>query len=292
MAATPPGCTAAHAILAALNMNPLKNVRHVSSLLLLGFVVFHSRRLVGVLMNWNEQHGPSPWAVLCMFAFVIVHGRVRLGGRSLAALVVVTIVVTLVMEDVSIHTGLAGEYYYTPALGPKLDQVPVLIPLAWLMTLYPVLMTVETAAGGMKVRELKEKRGLRAALGWSAWLSFQAAFAMTAWDMGAEPIIVKTGEYIWKDGGPYFGVPISNFVAWVVISFSVAFCWYLFEILNPLRARNDAAPAVQAVNAYTLTLGITVAANIALGNIAPAMISIFVMSPYLLAAYTQLWRPS
>lgn len=273
-------------------MAPPPVTRRLSILALVLFAVFHSRRLVGIVFDWNEPHGPSPWAVLSLLAFVVIHGRARLGGRALAVFAGITIFVTLFMEDISIRTGLAGEYYYTEKLGPKLDVVPVLIPIAWLMMMYPTMRMVEVIGGNVAVRSVRDARGLPSALAWAAWLSLQSAFAMAAWDLGCEPIIVQTGEYVWKDGGPYFGVPIANFVSWVVISFTVCFSYYLYEVSRPVRPdTSHEAPDWLPVAAYAATTVITFAANLVLGLSAPAMIALFVMAPYAMAAATRLGQP-
>ena len=49
-----------------------------------------------------------------------------------------------------------------------------------------------------------------------------AEFAMVAWDLSQEPVwatIVKA--WIWADGGPYFGVPLSNFAGWFLTVYAI-----------------------------------------------------------------------
>jgi uncharacterized membrane protein len=114
---------------------------------------------------------------------------------------------------------------------------------------------------------------------------------MTAWDMGAETIIVITGEYSWKDGGSYFGVPIPNFVGWVAVSFAAAFTFLCWEATVPPRpAPSKAAPEWLPLAAYSFVLTITFLGNLVLGNRAASMITVFVMAPYVLIAGVRLMQ--
>jgi putative membrane protein len=51
-----------------------------------------------------------------------------------------------------------------------------------------------------------------------------AAVIMTTWDLALDPIwsTIEHG-WIWQHGGPYFGVPISNYFGWLLTVF--VFCW-------------------------------------------------------------------
>ncbi len=64
-----------------------------------------------------------------------------------------------------------------------------------------------------------------------------SALAMTAWDLSLDPRMVADGNWIWQDGGIYFGIPLSNFAGWVVTSALIYAVWsridnFAFGILN------------------------------------------------------------
>jgi putative membrane protein len=241
------------------------------------------------VLGMPPPYGVSPAATLALFGFSLIHGYSRLGRTRLGVLLLSTFVVTFGMEAISIATKLVGAYEYTAALGPRVLGVPLLIPAAWLMMLYPTLLTVETILGAPPIREVRDRRGAGAALGWAAAVSLIVAFAMTAWDIGAETIIVITGEYTWKDGGSYFGVPIPNFVGWVATSFAAAFAFLAWEIASPPRSRpSQAAPEWQPIAAYLLVILFTFLGNLVLGNRAATLITTFVMMPYVLIAAVRL----
>jgi len=67
-----------------------------------------------------------------------------------------------------------------------------------------------------------------------------ASFVMTAWDLSMEAVWADIDHgWVWRDGGPYFGVPISNFFGWFLTAFVFyqlfAFCLRERDIV-PVRA--------------------------------------------------------
>ncbi|WP_370786288.1 carotenoid biosynthesis protein [Actinomadura fibrosa] len=44
------------------------------------------------------------------------------------------------------------------------------------------------------------------------------ALALTAWDLFLDPQMLRLGLWTWHDTGPYRGVPVSNFLGWLVVS--------------------------------------------------------------------------
>lgn len=237
------------------------------------------------LLDLAPPHTASPLATIALLCFTLLHGRARLGGRGLGVLLVGTFAVTFVMEAMSIATGLVGQYEYTDALGPKVLGVPILIPGAWLMMLYPTLLTVETILDAPPVRRVREQHGLGRAVAWCAFVSLLAGVAMTAWDVGVETVIAVTGEYTWKQRGGYFGIPIPNFVSWVVTSAVATFAFLSWELTAPARARpSSAAPEWQPIAAYLVVFLVTFFGNLAHGNHAATVVTVFVMTPYILLA--------
>ncbi len=135
--------------------------------------------------------------------------------------------VTLLSEAIGVATGFPfGEYAYTPdRLGPKLfGLVPLIIPIAWFMVLYPAYETVRHLLDHFE----------RTAIRLPRWLSELAqctlsAIAMTAWDLSLDPRMVAGGYWSWRDGGAYFGIPLSNFAGWLLTSFVIYAIWHMIE---------------------------------------------------------------
>lgn len=108
----------------------------------------------------------------------------------------------------SAHGLIFGEYDYTDLLGPRAFGVPVLIPAAWFMMLYPSWEIAGVLA--------PKRRTARVLI---------AAAAMTAWDLSLDPRMVADGAWIWPTGGIYFGIPLSNFAGWFVTATLIFAVW-------------------------------------------------------------------
>lgn len=56
---------------------------------------------------------------------------------------------------------------------------------------------------------------------------------VTAIDLFMDPLSVHAGSWKWLDGGPYFGVPIGNFIGWFIVTVVVTCIVRLYEYFNP-----------------------------------------------------------
>jgi uncharacterized membrane protein len=77
----------------------------------------------------------------------------------------------------------------------------------------PVAVALVWAAVISSALALAARRGLRPA--WARALA-AALFAVTL-DLTIEPVAIRRGLWEWTPPGPWLGVPIGNFVGWVVI---------------------------------------------------------------------------
>ena len=124
----------------------------------------------------------------------------------------VSAVVSYVMEEVGVRSGLIyGAYHYSDLLGPKLGHVPVIIPLAWFMMIYPSWMVAKAMLRGIEGSALP---GLTAQ-------ALVAAWVITGWDMVMDPGMALAGNWVWEHGGAYFGVPRRNYLGWLLTTFLV-----------------------------------------------------------------------
>jgi uncharacterized membrane protein len=148
-----------------------------------------------------------------VFALFAVTHCIALEGLPRAALFFgVSAVVSYLMEEIGVRTGLVyGAYHYGAQLGAKLGHVPVIIPLAWFMMIYPSWVVAGALVDGINTRSL---------FGVSA-RAVVAALTMTAWDMVMDPGMAAGGNWIWEKGGVYFGVPPQNYVGWLTTTFLV-----------------------------------------------------------------------
>ena len=109
------------------------------------------------------------------------------------------------IETTGVATGFPyGPFYYGDALGPKIaGLVPYLLPLSW----------VPLVLGAVAATAPQSKSLLRRIL----WV-LSAAVLLTLVDGVLDPGAASLGFWVWSEGGPYYGVPISNYLGWLLSS--------------------------------------------------------------------------
>jgi uncharacterized membrane protein len=172
---------------------------------------------------------------LFMMLFSLFHAAYVLGWRHTLLFFGITVAVSWSYEHVGVETGLIyGAYHYTDALGLKLGHVPIIIPTAWFMMVYPSYIIANLIGSGrqMIMREKNNNyNNHRISLVQILWLSFLSAVIMTAWDLVVDPYLSGPTEraWIWEDGGQYFGVPLHNFGGWLLTTFTIYFIFWLLS---------------------------------------------------------------
>ena len=176
--------------------------------------------------------------ILLLFPFTLIHGMKRYPWKGIAVFIVITLIVSGVMENLSILTGFPfGHYYYTDALGPKVTLVPILIFPSYIAFGYLAWVLSILIVGGVR-------RG--STIFTTVAVPLVASFMMVAWDISLDPIASTINQtWIWTQGGGYFGVPISNFLGW---SLTVYVFFQLFALY--LRKRGPTNPPAIPITHY------------------------------------------
>ena len=204
--------------------------------------------------------------------FALVHCATMQGARKTLGFFAISAVVSYLMEEIGVRTGVIfGAYHYSNQLGPRIGHVPLLIPLAWFMMIYPSWVVARTLVRGVNTHSLF---GLAAQ-------SVIAALVMTAWDVAMDPGMAAAGNWIWEKGGAYFGVPRHNYAGWLLTTFLVFFLAGLLLRRPALKVRETRLFAALPIFVYALF-----AVRYITSNTAPALqlIALFSMgTPALLA---------
>ncbi len=128
------------------------------------------------------------------------------GLRRTATIFFVVTTLSYLAELLGSTTGFPfGKYHYTDLLQPQIAGVPLLIPLAWLMMLPPAWAIAQIIVS-------------RANFRFSILFVLLSSLAFTAWDLFLDPQMVGWGFWQWETPGPYFGIPLSNYLGWIVVS--------------------------------------------------------------------------
>lgn len=170
-------------------------------------------------------------AILTIFlglAFTLLHGGATLGKTRLAVFFGITILVSFSSEALGVATGwIFGSYYYTDNLGPKLLGVPPMIQAAYVGMGYASMVMARIILGA---EETPRGRNLLA-------VALCASAIMVAWDLSMDPYqSTVAGDWIWRNGGTYFGVPMHNYLGWFCTVFVFLFLYLKYEGTNPLPA--------------------------------------------------------
>jgi len=224
-------------------MTRIQQVLAWGAFVLLAYLIF-----ANIVLHWVSLPAPGNIGfVLAFTAFSLLHGSVKLGIRRVVLFLLLTAVISFFMEEVGVRTGLVfGPYHYSDMLGPKLGNVPLLIPLGWFMMIYPSWVVAHALFSGV---DLHRPLGMVA-------LALVAALTMTGWDMVMDPPMVAHGNWVWEEGGPYFGVPLHNYFGWVLTTFLV---YLAFDVTDRATTKRDGAAyrfggvfAILPVVIYTL----------------------------------------
>lgn len=250
-------------------------------LVLLGLVI----AAFALRPSFQDAKVPFELLVPVFAVFSLLHCAYLLGWRHALAFFALAAVISLGAELIGTVTGaIFGEYYYTDELGPKLfDEVPLVIPLAWFLMLYPSWLIANLMARGEPVPPSRGAFDL-------AWRSFLGALVMTAWDLTLDPYMVGYDKaWVWEQEGAYFGIPIQNYLGWVGTSFVVLL---LFQaVVGKIELRPLGSHERWVIALPLLSYGFQSLGDVLLGHPAEtAIISPFAMGVPLLFAATAFGR--
>ncbi|MCU0301631.1 MAG: carotenoid biosynthesis protein [Candidatus Nanopelagicales bacterium] len=184
-------------------------------------------QIVWVLLPEDVRDSATIASVLVMTAAGASHAVIHRGAAWAAGLYVPTAAIGFAVEALGTATGFPfGEYRYGERLGPMLADVPLLIPLAWCMAAYPMLLLA---------RRLASRR-------WSVTLV--GAWTLMAWDLFLDPQMVGEGHWAFVDPTPALpgspGIPLTNYAGWFATGLLIF--WVLDHL--PRTPADDRMPHV------------------------------------------------
>lgn len=178
------------------------------------------------VFNWSMEYAGALHIWLGALA-IFLYGCLAIGWRKTAIFAGIAYPLSLTSELFGTGTGWPfGNYAYTDFLGPKaLDHVPWSIPASWFYMGFASYLI-----GCAILDQLGIGRG------W-VWGCLAGAWLLTAWDLVLDPAMahesLRITFWVWDESGPYFGMPVKNFIGWTVTAF-------LFMVLSRLAWREPA----------------------------------------------------
>jgi uncharacterized membrane protein len=153
--------------------------------------------------------------------FALIHGSILYRVRGMAVFTAFCLGTGAICESLSLRTGFPfGHCFFTNLMGPMVLHVPILLVLAYLGIGY-CSWVLSLLALGYRCVPLNSIRLIA--------LPAVASFIMVLWDLSMEAIWSTIDRaWVWRDGGFFFGVPLSNFCGWYFTAFLfyLAFAFY------------------------------------------------------------------
>lgn len=233
------------------------------NILLFIFIIMTLNGILSLLIDWGVPAFNTEIAVFAGLFFSFLHHGFSCGWKHAIIFFVIVFLVSLAFETVGVATGwVYGPYHYTEKLGWKfLGLVPVLIPMAWYMIMYPAYTIAEVITRAGKKRNLST----------TLLVSAIGGLIMTSWDLAMDPLMVAGGNWVWERPGLYFGIPLQNFFGWWLTTFTV---FLLFQIFLPHKVSENTnqLPLWQVLVLYTVACTGSVALDLLIGLPGPALV--------------------
>jgi len=165
--------------------------------------------------NYNTAEKLRIVQVLLGAIFFVFHGALVWGFFNITIFLIVTIIVSLFFEIIGSKTGyvFGGKYHYNKDNTPGyiIFDVPVLIPIAWFGIIY------------MCINFCYYITNVMFPFGNSINYSFiiLTAFFVMLLDLVLDPLAVDEKRWEWEFPGVYYGIPLLNFLGWLLVPISV-----------------------------------------------------------------------
>ena len=175
------------------------------------------------LLNGESLRRVTIATVYCGAAAMALHALLAYGNRFLWSYLAITLIFSFAIESIGVSTGWPfGIYRYDPSLGPQLGEIPFVVPFAWVMMSYPILIVARKVA--------------------RRWVFLYGGAGLAIWDLFLDPQMVDAGRWSWTVEGrttPFVAeIPLSNTFGWL---FAGMILMSLLHILLPRERRKESA---------------------------------------------------
>lgn len=196
-----------------------------------GFTVLG--QILWILASGNVRVGLTALTVVTFFCATLTHAYLYRGITWAAGYAAITLTFGWGIEVLGTVTKFPfGDYSYSASLGPALLGVPILIPMAWSMMAYPVLLAAQRLSS--------------TAFG----TAFIGGWLLASWDLFLDPQMTGEGYWIWNQIGWTLpgipDIPLQNFLGWLLSS--IALMWILDRLKR--KVVNDALPNAMLLWVY------------------------------------------
>jgi len=141
-------------------------------------------------------------------------------------------------EYLGLHYGaLFGSYTYLKLREAMVLDVPVPVILAWGIYLYTSYLVASAVVEGR----------------WRRALATPASMVLP--DLALDPAMVSAGFWEWRERGPWFGVPLTNFLGWFLVSLAACLATQRSAVRSPGVAQPSTCRTSQPTRRSSTSLG-------------------------------------
>jgi uncharacterized membrane protein len=138
--------------------------------------------------------------VYCGALAMVLHSHFAFGPRFSISFFLLTSIYAFSIELIGTKTGWPfGTYHYDHSLGFAISTVPLLVPCAWVMMSYPILIAARRVG--------------------KSWVFLYGGLGLMAWDLFLDPQMVAAHRWSWavtKAATPFAPeIPLSNSAGWL-----------------------------------------------------------------------------
>ena len=199
--------------------------------------------VIGLQITYPLVHGEVLRDITLATVFVgaatmVLHSYLVYGPFFATTFTVVTFAYALAIETIGVKSGWPfGRYHYDHSLGIQIFGVPLLVPFAWMMLSYPILVAARRAA--------------------AHWVFLYGGIGLMIWDLFLDPQMVDAGRWSWKMVGPHVPnepmIPLSNAAGWLFAGMGLM--GLLHRILPQDRRKNSINSRVPDILLFWTLIG-------------------------------------
>lgn len=217
----------------------LKGRRELMLTLCLGATALWLASLAATLLpSQLSSPGAQTAQAALLLLFVVLHAAISNGWRGLLAYALIAILVSFGLEACSIAWGFPFGFYVHNIPGPKPLGVPLSVPIAYMVAGWPAWVMARLIVR----RHPDDVSGLSLIA-----TPILGSLILAGYDFAYDPIgstVLKAWTYRHPSG--QFGVPLSNFLGWLVTG------WTIFQLFALVEARFPPRRAAAAPRLYWL----------------------------------------
>jgi putative membrane protein len=241
--------------------------------------------LAAEISNKIYSFGPSTEIVPDWIKSVIVFSMCSMylfwsiGNKKAIVFLIIALSVSFLLELIGVTAGypLGITYSYDKSFSPfNVFGLPVIVPINWAIINilgYSIVTSMLTLSGRNKPNANSKKISL-------VLLIILDALVVTSMDVILDPLRVAQGSWTWLEGGPFYGVPISNYIGWFVVASISIGVFRIIEYKKPgeekiLKGTMSAMPPI----IYMLIVGYLAISAVDIGMLDVALIGVLSAFP-------------